>query len=132
MNQYLTNAWHVLRSFHSFLALVFGAAAVARKKWQQQRRQQRAAMWPSADAVIQSVPIRPQQGYWVEAEYRFFAHQEYHYGKYRRHFFRKASAEQFASAIAGRHVQVRYHEEDPEISVLLDRDLEMTAIGPSY
>ncbi len=132
MSDYLINGWHVVRGFHSLIAMIFGAGAVAFKTWQQRARQQRAAMWPSADAVIQSVPVRPQQGYWVEAEYRFYARQEYHYGKYRRHFFRKASAQQFASAIVGRHVQVRYDQEDPEVSVLLDRDLEMTAVAPPY
>lgn len=130
MNHYLTGAWHVLRGFHSLILTIFGFGAVAFKTWQQRRRQQRAAMWASSDAIIQSVPLRPQHGYWVEAEYRFYVRQEFHYGKYRRHFFRKASAEQFASAIQGRHVQVRYNEEDPEYSVLLDRDLEMAAMAP--
>jgi hypothetical protein len=64
-------------------------------------------------------------GYWVEVSYRYYAMQEYRYGKYERHFRKKASAEAFAETMRGRSLQVRYREDSPDASVLMERDLEM-------
>jgi hypothetical protein len=86
-------------------------------------------MWPSADGQVQTATIKKQQqGCWVEVSYRSYAQQEYHYGKYRRHFARKAAAEAFAEAIRGRNVQVRYRDDKPSESILLEQDLQMTGV----
>ena len=125
--------WHHLLplagTFHYFIAAVIGAGAVAIRKYVQRIRENRAAMWPSADGLVQTAIVKKSQyGSWVDVSYRYYAQQEYRYGKYRRHFARKAAADSFAEAIRGRSVQVRYREDKPGESVLLERDLQMTGI----
>jgi hypothetical protein len=40
--------------------------------------------------VVQATTVGTQNGSWVEAQYRYYALQEYRYSKYRRHFWKKA------------------------------------------
>ncbi len=116
-------------AFHSLIAVVAGAAVVLVRTWWQRMRENRAAMWPSATGEVQSaVAKKSQHGCWVEVGYRYYARGEYRFGKYRRHFPRKAAAEAFAEAIRGRTIQVRFQEDKPGDSVLLEQDLQMTGI----
>jgi hypothetical protein len=78
--------------------------------------------------VVQATTVGTQNGSWVEAQYRYYALQEYRYGKYRRHFRKKAQAEEFADAIRGLSLQVRYREDNPNVSVVMERDLELAGI----
>jgi len=125
--------WHHLApfvgAFHSFVALIIGAVIVAVRKYAQRLRENRAAMWPSADGQVQTATVKKSQyGSWVEVSYRYYARQEYRYGKYRRHFARKATAQAFADAIRGRSLQVRFREDNPNESVVLEQDLQMTGV----
>jgi hypothetical protein len=121
------NYWHLFGPFfHSFAALAIGALAVGVRKWWQRVRENRAAMWPSADGEVQAATVKQQHGSWVVVRYCYYALQEYRYGQYRRHFARKAAAKEFAAAIQGRHLQVRYREDDPNVSVIVESDLRMT------
>ena len=116
--------WHLLHGYFPYI-LGGGGAAGGQTLWQKWR-QRRAAAWPSADGEVQSASVNRKNGYTVVVGYRYFARSEYHYGKYARHFRRKPQAEQFAEALRGRHIQVRYQEDKPQVSVVLDQDLRMT------
>ncbi len=129
----MKDLWHHLAplagTLHSLIAVVAGAVAVAVRKYLQRLKENQAAMWPSADGEVQSAAVkRSQYGSWVAVAYRYYARQEYHYGKYRRHFARKAAAEAFAAAIRGRSIQVRFREDKPGESVVLEQDLQMTGV----
>jgi len=129
----MTDFWHHLApfagAFHSLIAIIVGAIIVGVRKYLQRVRENHAAMWPSADGQVQTATVkRSQYGSWVEVAYRYYARQEHRYGKYRRHFARKAAAQAFADAIRGRSIQVRYREDNPNESVVLEQDLQMTGV----
>jgi hypothetical protein len=129
----MKDLWHhwapLVNAFHYLIVFVIGGAAVGIRKYIQRMRENRAAMWPSADGQVQTAVVKKEQhGSWVEISYRYYAQQEYRYGKYRRHFGRKAAAEAFADAIRGRSIQVRYRDDKPSESVVLEQDLQMTGI----
>jgi hypothetical protein len=129
----IKDLWHHLAplagTFHYPLAFIIGAVAVAIRKYLQRIRENRAAMWPSADGQVQTATVKKQQqGCWVEVSYRYYAQQEYRYGTYKRHFARKAPAEAFAEAIRGRSVQVRFRDDKPSESILLEQDLQMIGV----
>lgn len=106
--------------FHSFLPLLIGGGGVATA---QKLRQRRAAGWPSADGEVQHANVEKRKGYIVTLDYRYYARSQYRNGKYTRRFRRRQQAEQFADALHGRHIQVRYREDKPEVSVVLEDDL---------
>lgn len=120
--------WRFIGPFQHFFYIAFGAIAVAFRRYWQKIRENRAAGWPSADGTIQAATVRTQNGTWVEVQYRYYAMQEYRYGKYRRHFRKKADAEAFAETIRGRSLQVRYREDNPAVSVIMERDLELAGV----
>jgi hypothetical protein len=129
----MKDLWHhlapLIGSLHYFIALAIGAVVVAVRKYLQRLRENQAAMWPSADGQVQTATVKASQyGSWVEVAYRYYARQEYHYGKYRRHFARKKAAQSFADAIRGRSIQVRFSEDKPAESVVLEQDLQMTGV----
>jgi Protein of unknown function (DUF3592) len=116
-------------AFHSLIAIAAGAAVVLLRNGWQRVRENRAAMWPSASGEVQSAEVkRSQHGAFVVLSYRYYAQGEYRSGKYRRSFRRKAAAQTFADAIRGRTIQVRFQEDKPGVSVLLERDLQMTGM----
>jgi hypothetical protein len=86
--------WHeffrYIAPFQHFFYFAFGGVAIALRRYWQTIRENRAAGWPSADGVVQATTVGTQNGSWVEAQYRYYALQEYRYGKYRRHFRKKA------------------------------------------
>jgi hypothetical protein len=113
-----------LSLFHNVWPLLFGGAAGGGALWQK-LRQRRAAAWPSADGEVLHAGVEHKHGYVVVVEYRYYARSQYHEGKYIRHFRRKNQADQFSDALYGRHIQVRYQEDKPEVSVVLEDDLRM-------
>ncbi|MGA8529333.1 MAG: DUF3592 domain-containing protein [Acidobacteriaceae bacterium] len=116
-------------AFHSLIAVAAGGAVVLFRNWWQRVRENRAAMWPSATGEVQSADVKKSQhGSFVTLTYRYYAHGEYHTGRYRRAFRRKAAAQTFAETIRGRSIQVRFREDKPGESVLLEQDLQMTGM----
>jgi hypothetical protein len=132
----IPHSWHdilrLLGPFQHFFYIAAGAIAVAGHRYWQKIRENRATGWPSADGVIQAATVKAHNGYWVEVQYRYYALQEYRYGKYRRHFRKKAQAEQFAESIRGRTVQIRYREDNPDVSVLMEREMELAGALQSH
>jgi len=129
----MKDLWHHLApiagAFHYFIAFIIGGVVIAVRKYLQRVRENQAAMWPSADGQVQTATVKKEQyGSWVEISYRYYAQQEYRYGKYRRHFTRKVAAQAFADAIRGRNIQVRFREDKPGESVVLEQDLQMTGV----
>jgi hypothetical protein len=120
--------WRLVGPFQHFFYIAFGAIAIVFRRYWQKVRENRAAGWPSADGVIQSATVRTHNGSWVEVQYRYYALQENRYGNYRRHFRKKADAEAFADTIRGRSLQVRYREDEPGVSVIMERDLELAGV----
>jgi hypothetical protein len=120
--------WHLLRPFEYLLTFGLGSGAVAFRRYWQKLRENKASGWPSADAIIQSAEVKAHEGYDVRVTYRYYAGQEYRYGKYSRHFRKKDAANEFADAIRGRNVPIRYREDNPSVSVLVERDLELAGI----
>lgn len=122
------NWWETIYGvFHNLIPVaVGGGGALGGQTLWQKLRQRRAAGWPSADGEVQSVTIRRKNGCTVVVLYRYYARSENHYGKYVRQFRRRQQADQFAEALRGRHIQVRYQEDKPAASVVLDQDLRMT------
>lgn len=116
-------------AFHSLIAVAAAAGAVLFRNWWQRMRETRAAGWPSAAGEVQSAEVkRTQHGSFAVVTYRYYAQGKYHTGKYRRHFRRKTQAQTFSEAIRGRTIQVRFREDKPGESVLLERDLQMTGV----
>lgn len=116
-------------AFHSLIAVAAGAALVFLRNAWQRVRENRAVQWPSATGEVQSAEVRrAQHGSFVLVTYRYYVQGEYHSGRYRRHFRRKAAAQTFADAIRGRSLQVRFRQDNPNDSILLERDLQMTGI----
>lgn len=131
MNLSHANWWHWIGtfsgSFHSLLPYLIGGGALGTQPLLQKLRQRRAAGWPSADGEVQSVKTKQHSGKRsVTVEYRYYAQSQYRYGKYTRLFRGKQAAEKFADAVRGRHIQVRYEPDKPQVSVVLDEDLRMT------
>ena len=119
--------WHhwlyLLNPFHGVFTLLFGTAAVLVRKLRQTRRESRAATWPTVDAVIQASRLVHGNGYQVQVDYCYYAQAESRYGSYRRHLRAKRAAETFATAIRTFKAPARYSIEDPNRSVLVERDL---------
>ena len=119
---------HWIGSFHPLVLALFGGASAAVHRWRQRLRENRAVSWPSAEGVIQAVTVTARHGYWAEVSYRYYALQEYRYGKYKRHFRKKAAAEKFADSLRGRTVPIRFRDSDPTVSVVMERDLQLHGI----
>jgi hypothetical protein len=120
--------WRLLAPITHNLTFVYAAAGALTARIWQKLRQRRAAAWPSADGTVEWTKIESKHGHTVVVEYRYYARSQYHEGKYLRHFRSKTSAQQFADALYGRHIQVRFQEDNPAISVILEDDLRMTGI----
>ena len=100
-------------------------AAFGIRKLRQKYRQRRAVEgWPSTQANIQWCKVHQEgmRNHWVEVTYG-----EYRSGTYIRRFTREAQADNFASLLRGKQLQVHYKPDDPADSVFLERDLEMVA-----
>jgi hypothetical protein len=106
------------------------AAFGARKLYQKWRQQKAIAGWPATDATIQSGQVHKQG--WVELSYTYFVG-EYRSGTFVHKLRSREHAEDFIRQVKDKHVLVHYNSNDPEKSVILDRDLEMVALlAPAY
>jgi len=109
------------------------AAFGVRKLYQKWRQQKAIAGWPATDATIQSATVH-KEGWrvWVELTYTYFVG-EYRSGKFVHRLRREDQADDFVREVKDKHVLVHYDGNNPEKSVILDRDLEMVALViPSY
>jgi len=119
------NILHAFKPSLDWLGPLFGGVAVGLRKWEQRLREGLAANWPSTDATVLSASVQASHGYWVTIEYRYFARDEYRYGKSLRHFRRKNAAEEFAAAVRKLQAPVHFCADDPNISVLIERELRL-------
>jgi len=104
-------------------------AAFGIQKFRQKYRQRRAVEgWPSTEANIQWCKVHQEglRNYWVEVTYSYYVG-EYLSGTYIRRFTKEELANDFASQLKGKRLQVHYKADEPANSVFLERDLEMIA-----
>ena len=113
-------------SEHWLLASALGALAVGFRKLRRRAQEGRAAGWPVTDATILTAQVKPGDGHWVLVEYRYYVRDAYRYGKFSRHFRRETPAQAFAAAVQHLHVPVHYSANNPDRSVLIERDLQFS------
>jgi hypothetical protein len=110
--------------------LIPGAIAAfgVRKLYQKWRQNKAISGWPATDATIQSAKVH-KQGWnsWVELTYTYYVG-EYRSGTHIHKFRREEQADEFVRQVKDKHVMARYDQNNPEKSVILDRDLEMVAL----
>jgi len=115
--------------------LIPGAVAAYGMKRMYQGWRQKKAMngWPSTSArVLNGQVHKENRRYWVELTYSYYV-EEYRSGKYVRKFRREEEADDFVRQVSDRQVQIRYNQNKPDESVILDRDLEMiAALTPQF
>ena len=104
------------------------AALGVRKLYQKWRQNQAMAGWPATDATILSGQVH-KEGWrvWVELSYSYFVG-EYRSGTYVHKLRSEEQAEDFIRQVKDKRVHVHYNADNPERSVILDRDLEMIAL----
>lgn len=108
------------------LSFVTGWGAIYVRRWHKRRDESTAQGWPSVEGRIissQATRVAKTPRFMVTIEYSFFL-QEYHYGKYIHEFKKEADANEFASQLKNKRIQVRYKESDPDKSVLEQSVLE--------
>lgn len=93
------------------------------QRWRQARAQEG---WPSVDGVVVGGKVVHEGGrsYFAEISYSYCVG-EYRAGTYLRKFSREEDAAVFARAMWDKRPRVHYKEGSPDVSTLLDRDLEM-------
>jgi len=101
----------------------------------QKRSQHRATEgWPETDAQVfgQGKVRREGRRYWAEINYTYYIG-GYRSGRYVRAFESEFHACQFIVQLRDKTVRVHYKQDDPDRSVILDRDLEMMVLlAPQY
>src|SRR5215469_10801531 len=109
--------------------LIPGAMAAFWLRRSIQKRSQIKATegWPAADAQVfgRGKVRREGRRYWAEIDYTYYVG-EYRSGKYVRSFESEYQACQFVVLLRDQTVRVHYKQDDPNTSVILDRDLETT------
>jgi hypothetical protein len=108
--------------------LIPGAIAAfgVRRLYQKWRQKKAMEGWPATDATIQS-GITHKEGFrshWAEVTYTYYVG-EYRAGKYVRRLRRAEEAADFVRQVKDKRVHVHYNPDDPDKSVILDRDVEM-------
>ncbi len=127
--------WSALLVWIVKLLKVFGVlpgavAAYAIQRFWQKRRQSRAMEgWPATEATILwgKVHNKGPRNIWAEITYSYYAG-EYRSSTYVRRFKNEPLADDFVRTLKDRKIQVHYKEADPDVSVILERDLEMIAL----
>ena len=111
------------------------AAAFGLRRFYQKWRQKRAMEgWPATDATIQSGNTHKEgfRSNWAEVTYTYYVG-EYRAGKYVRRFRKADEAADFVREVKDKRVHVHYNADDPDKSVILDRDIEMIAmLAPQF
>lgn len=124
-----------LVKFLKGFGLIPGAMAAygAKRMYQGWRQKKAMSGWPSTSArVLNGQVHRENRRYWVELTYTYFV-EEYRAGKYVRKFRNQDEAKEFVRQVRDRHVQIRYNQNAPDESVILDRDLELiAALAPQF
>jgi hypothetical protein len=124
----------IFKLLKAFGVIPGAVAAFAVRRWIQKRVQRKAMEgWPAADARIYSGEVhREGRRYWAEITYTYYVG-EYRSGRYVRGFKREDQAGDFVSQLKDKTVRVHYKIDDPDRSVILDRDLEMIVLlAPQY
>lgn len=119
----------VLKLLKAFGLLPGAVAAYFVQRWLQHWRQARAQEgWPSVDGVVVSTKVVSEgwRNHLAEIGYSYCVG-EYRSGTYLRKFSRAEDAAVFARAMQDKRPRVHYKESAPDVSTLLDRDLEMLA-----
>ncbi len=117
----------IIKLLKMFGLLPGAVAAYATKNWWQKRRQQRAQEgWPSVDGVVVGAKVTKQgwRSYWAVITYSYCVG-EYRSGTYIKKFSRADDADAFARELRDKRPRVHYKDSAPDVSTLLDRDLEM-------
>jgi|GEM_PF-2339089 len=121
---------YILIKLLKIFGLLPGAvAAYFVQRWAQRWRQARAQEgWPSVDGVVVSTKVVSEgwRNHLAEVTYSYCVG-EYRSGTYLRKFSREEDAAAFARAMREQRPRVHYKEGSPDVSTLLDRDLEMLA-----
>jgi hypothetical protein len=119
----------VLKLLKSFGLIPGAVAAYFVQRWAQRRRQQKAMEgWPSVDGVVIGGKVVKQGpfNYWAEISYSYFVG-EYRAGTYIRSFRRERDASNFVREMKDKRPRVHYKKSSPDVSTMLDRDVEMHA-----
>lgn len=116
--------------------LIPGAIAAFGVRTLYQKWRQKKAMegWPATDATIQSGNTLKDgfRSRWAEITYTYYVG-EYRSGKYVRRFRRAEEAADFVRQVKDKRVHVHYNPDDPDKSVILDRDVEMIVmLAPQF
>ncbi len=126
--------WGVLLLWIIKLLKVFGiipgaiAASWLRKLYQRRRQTKAMEGWPSTEATVQSGRVHSEgRRHWAELTYSYFV-AEYHAGTYVKNFHKEDDADEFVRQLRDKRLQVHYNQSKPEVSVILDRDLEMIVL----
>ena len=119
----------LLKMLKTFGLIPGAMAAYGLRKLYQRWRQGRAMEgWPGTEATVQFGKVHAEgRRYWAEVTYSYFAG-EYRSGTYVRGFRREEQADEFLRRLKDKRIQVRYKESSPDVSVILDRDLEMIGL----
>jgi hypothetical protein len=116
-------------------ALYFGVAwaMLYFRRWNKSRRENNAQGWPTAQGTVISGVVKPipkTTHHMATLTYSYCV-DEYYSGKYRHEFAKKAEAEDFVQQMKDKHVQVRYKEGKPKVSILEQSVVEQTvALSP--
>lgn len=126
--------WGSIKLLKTFGIIPGTMAALGVRRWYQKWRQDRAmAGWPSTDATILGGSAHKEgMRHWAEVTYSYYVG-EYRAGKYLRRFRREQDADEFLRQVKDKRVQVHYNPDNPDKSVILDRDVEMIVLlAPQY
>jgi hypothetical protein len=124
--EYIFVVIKLLKTFGLFPGAV---AAFFAQRWLQRWRQGRAQEgWPSVDGVVVSGKVVDEgwRNYWAEIRYSYCVG-EYRAGVYVRKFSHSDDAAEFVRELQDKRPRVHYKESDPDVSTLLNRDLEILA-----
>ena len=123
--------WEILAAvtLAKALGIIPGAIAAFWVRHLYQKRRQSKAMdgWPVTEARVHSVHMRHEgRRLWFEITYSYFVG-EYRSGTYIRRIRNEEEGDDLARAIRNKSLPLRYDPTDPDKSVILDRELEMSA-----
>jgi hypothetical protein len=122
--------WGGIKLLKTFGLLPGALAAIGVRHLYQKWRQRRALEgWPTVEGAVQSGEVHGEGrwSHWVEITYTYYVG-EYRLGHYVKHFRSEDAAYSFAAQLKDKHLQVHYDMNNPDKSVLLERELEMIAL----
>ena len=126
---------HLWNSLHSFLAPLVAALGKFFHSWIKRRNARLAQHWPVADGLVQSIDVGAGTKFYGSKR-RFNATFKYSYavqdgsevshysGNYFRPFADKERAWEWLELLKSKHIRVHYKPGHPEVSTVLDADLD--------